>query len=545
MEGVRRFRTGVPDLAALRALPSMWVGMEAAAVIASFLETLVASMYLDLAFMRVADPTGGPALEAVRANDRDVADRAAQIGDLLEPMLGARLQASIPDPLAEGTLEIVVLPLGVSPHDVVVVGSRSAGFPTRFEIEVLASAVDQAARWLRAARGALASPRPPLDEPPEPPVASPVASPVGSAVTSPVTSPVASPPPIDPAIDPPLEPPRGDGAIIGASAVLRQVIEQLDCVAPTDAAVLLLGESGTGKELFAREIHRRSRRADRPLVKVNCSAIPRDMFETEFFGHVRGTFTGAHRDRPGRFLLAEGGTLFLDEIGDLPFELQPKLLRVLQEGQYERVGDDVTRHVDVRVIAATNRDLEAEVAAGRFRGDLYYRLSVFPIQIPPLRARKSDIPALVAHFVRVAAARLGSEPPPLQRDQLAQLKSHDWPGNIRELQNRVERAVILSRGGRNRLAIAVPEREPRRPHEHEHGHEHGHGHEHDEPRADLREVIPEREWRRRERENLLLALQRTGGRIYGPRGAAALLGVKPSTLQSRLRALGIHPDEAP
>src|SRR5262249_42943016 len=201
------------------------------------------------------------------------------------------------------------------------------------------------------------------------------------------------------------------GQIVGQSPALRTLLSQVETVAATDTTVLLLGESGTGKELFAQEIHARSRRAERPLIAVNCGAIPKDMFESEFFGHVRGAYTGASRDRPGRFQLAHNGTIFLDEVGDIPLELQPKLLRVLQEGQYERVGADTPRHVDVRVISATNRTLAADVAAGRFREDLYYRLSVFPVHIPPLRERREDIPRLAAHLVALAAKKLGRPAP--------------------------------------------------------------------------------------------------------------------------------------
>jgi transcriptional regulator with GAF, ATPase, and Fis domain len=324
------------------------------------------------------------------------------------------------------------------------------------------------------------------------------------------------------------------GGLVGQSSALRSLLSQLELVAPTEATILVLGESGTGKELVAREAHARSARADRPLVplvKVNCSAIPRDMFESEFFGHVRGAFTGALRDRTGRFQLADGGTLFLDEVGDLPLDLQPKLLRVLQEGQYERVGDDTTREVNVRVIAATNRDLQAEARAGRFREDLYYRLSVFPLQVPPLRERKDDIPLLAAHFAALAARKLGIAPPPISHSQCEDMQDYDWPGNIRELQNMIERAVILSRGGPLRfeliLADRPSEKTPRSP---------------DAPVLPaLAEIVGEDERRRRERVNIVAALKRAKGRIQGPGGAADLLGLRPSTLQSRLRALGIQP----
>ncbi len=237
------------------------------------------------------------------------------------------------------------------------------------------------------------------------------------------------------------------GQIIGESPTLRRVLHQIDAVAPTDATVLLLGESGVGKELFARAIHDRSARADGPLVRVNCASVPRELFESEFFGHVRGAFTGATANREGRFELADGGTLFLDEIGEVPPELQPKLLRVLQEHELERVGEATTRKVDVRVVAATNRDLEAEVKAGRFRQDLYFRLATFPIRIPPLRDRTQDILPLARTFLARAARRLALPEPVIPEAEAAQLVAYDWPGNVRELQNVIERALILAKDG--------------------------------------------------------------------------------------------------
>jgi transcriptional regulator with GAF, ATPase, and Fis domain len=316
--------------------------------------------------------------------------------------------------------------------------------------------------------------------------------------------------------------------IVGGSRALRQVMQQVDAVASTDATVLITGESGTGKELLAREVHRRGPRSKRPFVKVNCSAIPREIFESEFFGHARGAFTGAVQERPGRFQFADGGTIFLDEIGDLPVEMQPKLLRVLQEGEYERVGEDRTRTVDVRVIAATNHDLADEVRARRFREDLFYRLNVFPLELPPLRARRDDIPLLAAHTIARMSKKHGVPAPPLTPDDIDWLQRHDWPGNIRELQNVIERAVILAKGVRLRLDIALPRFsgamvEPT-------------------PSSDSRPddaVLTERECRARERANVMRALERCAGRIYGRGGAADLLGINPTTLASRLRALKI------
>src|SRR5262245_14686246 len=319
------------------------------------------------------------------------------------------------------------------------------------------------------------------------------------------------------------------GDIVGSSPALQRILQQTELVAPTGASVLLLGESGTGKELIARRIHDRSRRHDRPLIKVNCASIPRELFESEFFGHVKGAFTGALRDRAGRFQAADGGTLFLDEIGEIPIELQGKLLRAIQDGQFERVGEDRTRQVDVRIVAATNRDLQEEVAQGRFREDLYYRLSVFPIHLPPLRERIEDIPELTAHFVRAAAARMNVPAAVVTRQHVDALRQYSWPGNIRELQNVIERAVILARGGPLRLDIALPPgvRETR-------------------PRATARPpelptgLLTDRELRQRERENLRAALVQAGGKVYGRDGAAALLGMKPTTLASRMKALGMN-----
>ena len=312
------------------------------------------------------------------------------------------------------------------------------------------------------------------------------------------------------------------GDILGQSPALQRVLSQVDMVARTDATVLILGESGTGKELVARAIHQRSLRAARPLVRVNCASIPRELFESEFFGHVRGAFTSAVRDRVGRFQLADGGTIFLDEVGEIPLDLQVKLLRVLQEGEFERVGDERTTRVNVRVVAATNRDLKREVAEGRFRLDLYYRLGVFPMEMPPLRDRREDIPTLVTHFLRLASTRLHVPLPRMRRQDLDRAHAYDWPGNVRELQNAVERAVIVAKGGTATLDLpggraVAPAPRP----------------------AAATDVVPEVEWRRRERANVLAALRQAEFRVSGRGGAAELLGVNPRTLASRLKGLGL------
>ncbi|MGE0563037.1 MAG: sigma 54-interacting transcriptional regulator [Pseudolabrys sp.] len=317
--------------------------------------------------------------------------------------------------------------------------------------------------------------------------------------------------------------------IVGRSAAIQKTLQQIELVAPTDATVLIAGESGTGKELVARAIHETSRRSNRTLIRVNCAAIPADLFESEFFGHARGAFTGALRDRIGRFELANGGTLFLDEVGEIPIELQGKLLRVLQEGQFERVGEERTRRVDVRVIAATNRDLKTLVRQGRFREDLYFRLNVFPIDLVPLRERADDIPLLAMHILREASRKLRTGDLRLSEADARRLAQYPWPGNVREMQNVIERAAILARNGRVRIDLpeagiaAPPGRKPV-------------------ASAAQPAVLTEDDRRERDRDNILAALEACGGKVFGRGGAAELLDIKPTTLASRIKALGIHYD---
>ncbi|WP_051945537.1 sigma-54 dependent transcriptional regulator [Verrucomicrobium sp. BvORR106] len=322
------------------------------------------------------------------------------------------------------------------------------------------------------------------------------------------------------------------GEIVGLGHAYRALIKQIAVVAPTDSTVLIQGETGTGKELVAREIHKLSRRKEKPLVRVNCASIPKELYESEFFGHVRGAFTGAVKDRMGRFEAAHGGTLFLDEIGEIPIELQSKLLRALQEKQFERVGDERTRRVDVRVVAATNRDLKAEVAAGRFREDLYYRLNVFPLRVCPLRDRREDIPQLARYFVELIAKEMKCTKPRLTEAGVIRLQEYDWPGNIRELRNVIERATILARG--KVLEFDLPTAAAP---------------------ASVAPVLPayrlgsqanaepefmtEPEIQRRERENLRIVLNKTGWKVGGPSGDAELLGIKPTTLISRIKKMGL------
>jgi PAS domain S-box-containing protein len=322
----------------------------------------------------------------------------------------------------------------------------------------------------------------------------------------------------------------GSDEIIGRSGPVVKVLHEVKQVAGTDATVLILGETGTGKELIARAVHGASRRKDRPLVKVNCAAIPAALMESEFFGHEQGAFTGATKKREGRFALADRGSIFLDEIGDLPLDLQAKLLRVLQEGEFEPVGSSQTRKVDVRVIAATNRDLAHEMREGTFREDLFYRLNVFPIRLPPLRERPEDIAPLASAFARRFAQRLGRAFEPLSDDSVARLKAYPWPGNVRELENILERAVITSRDGCLDLARALPESAAAAVPANTSL---------SEDAAPAR-VKTAKELEQFERDNLIAALEASDWKVAGERGAAQLLGVKPTTLSSRMKALGIE-----
>ena len=312
---------------------------------------------------------------------------------------------------------------------------------------------------------------------------------------------------------------QGFEDIVGQSPALTAVLRKVEQVAPTDSTVLILGETGTGKELIARGIHRLSRRRDRPLVTVNCGAIAPGLVESELFGHERGAFTGAVSRKIGRFELADGGTIFLDEIGDLSVDLQVKLLRVLQEGEIERVGGSRTFTVDVRVIAATHHDLGVAVKAGRFRSDLFYRLNVFPMETPPLRNRKEDIPLLVRHFAMQYGVKLGKRIEAVPKRALDALIAYDWPGNIRELRNVIERALIITQGTTLELRDWAP--------------------------AETARETTLRSLEQVEREYIMAVLDQKGWRVSGPKGAASSLGLKPTTLEARMKKLGIERPPVP
>ena len=309
--------------------------------------------------------------------------------------------------------------------------------------------------------------------------------------------------------------PRKFEQLIGRSRSLEVVLNQVERVAPTDSTVLIQGETGTGKELIARAVHNVSSRCGRPFIKLNCAAIPHALLESELFGHERGAFTGAIAQKVGRFEMADKGTLFLDEVGDIPLSVQPKLLRVLQEQEFERLGGTKTHHVDVRLVAATNRDLEDMVGRGEFRSDLYYRLNVFPVSLPPLRGRREDIPALVTHFVDIYGRRMGKQIDDIPPETMSALSSYQWPGNIRELQNFIERSMILSVGSVLRPPLAELRRTPA---------------------AESMGAITLED---AERDHIVKTLVQTNWVVAGPSGAAARLGVKRSTLYFRMQKLGI------
>jgi formate hydrogenlyase transcriptional activator len=313
--------------------------------------------------------------------------------------------------------------------------------------------------------------------------------------------------------------------IVGTSPALHAVLSRVSKVAPTDSSVLITGETGTGKELIARAVHRRSQRSSRPFVSVNCAAIPRDLLASELFGHEKGAFTGAIQRRVGRFELAEGGTVFLDEIGELPAETQVALLRVLQEREFERIGGTVSIRSNVRVIAATNRDLQATIAAGTFRSDLFYRLNVFPIEVPPLRDRREDIPVLVAYFIDRYARKAGKSFRSINKQSLELLQSYPWPGNIRELQNIIERSVVVCDTESFSVDESWLSRQPLR----------------SEPKGRPEERRPElsQTLAAREKQMIEAALRESGGRVSGPSGAAIKLGIPGSTLDSKIRSLRI------
>jgi len=317
------------------------------------------------------------------------------------------------------------------------------------------------------------------------------------------------------------------GNIIGQSPAFMNALEQIDSIAKRDVTVLIQGETGSGKELFAKEIHQRSLRSHRPIIKVNCGAIPNSLFESEFFGHKKGSFTGAVKDRIGRFQLADEGTLFLDEVGEIPLDLQVKLLRVLQEGQFEQVGDDVTKEINVRIVAATNRDLLEEVKKGNFREDLYYRLNVIPIQAPSLRERKEDIKLLAEYFLKQVCNQFKIQPLEITNQNIQQLENYDWPGNIRELQSIIQRAILIHTDGP--LQFNFPQKKETDPPENKTKNN---------PQTKDNSAKKE-DVKNLDKATILSTLEKTNWKVFGPRGAGEILGVPPANLAYRIKKLGL------
>jgi formate hydrogenlyase transcriptional activator len=498
-EEIRRLQSCIDDLVSLLPLPDLWKNSEAPQVLGTLLDVLVSMLRLDVAYARV-NLTGDAPLEVARISARPGVPREVEaIGRALAtPLLGERATSPrlVRNPVGAGELSIVQFGLGIeNDGGMVVAGSRRAEFPTNLESLLLRMAVNHAVIALQGARV--------------------VAERQHAAAIERMKNQLE-------AENRYLRLERdADGhwnEIVGESRTLKNVLKLVEKVAPTGACVLIQGETGTGKELIARALHRLSGRQDQPFVKLNCAAIPNGLLESELFGHERGAFTGAIARKAGRFELAHRGTMFLDEVGEIPLELQAKLLRVLQEHEFERLGSTRTTRVDVRVVAASNRDLCQMVAEGTFRSDLYYRLKVFPISVPPLRLRAEDIPALVRCFTERHARRCNKTITEIPPETMSALCCYAWPGNVRELENFVERCVILTQGPT--LEVPLGELGPLPSILAPSG-----------PAATLEGV---------EREHIIRTLVSCNWVIAGRSGAAVKLGMKRTSLQYKMQKLGIN-----
>ena len=494
---VERLQRCINDIVGLLSLPAVWSGRDLQGIVLALLDTLLPLLRLDFAYALVKAGKGKPPLEAVRVDPRLASNE--QTFDLTRTVSTALAAhrplrpMEIPNPLGDAQTRIVEFWLGLERQaGRVVLAAGRPDFPTEVEIVLLRIAVNLLTLELQ--RAEVRAERSRADE-------SHRQKDQLHAENVYLREELANE--------------QGWDQIVGLSEGLRAVLRLVEQVAPTPTCVLIEGETGTGKELVARAIHRRSARRDQSFVKLNCAAVPMGLLESELFGHERGAFTGAVAQRVGRFEIAHEGTLFLDEVGEIPLELQAKLLRVLQEQDFERLGSSRTLHVDVRVIAASNRDLAQMVKAQQFRSDLYYRLRVFPITVPPLRKRPRDVPLLARHFMQRYARRLGKPISTIPTATLEALTAYSWPGNIRELENLIERSVILSPGPTLEVPLAelategVPASE--------------------DPRL---ETI--------EREHIVRTLDECGWVIAGARGAATKLGMKRTTLQYRMQKLGIR-----
>jgi formate hydrogenlyase transcriptional activator len=504
-QDIRGLQSCLNDLVSLLALPALWSGREPPEVLGILLDVLARMLHLDFAYARFNAGAEGPPRELCRvaAERQEPAPGAREIGRALEPWLRLDrpgLTSGAPNPTGPGEVSISCLWLGLAPEKgLIVAGSGRPGFPTEIESLLLKSAVNQAVIELQRAEVLAERHR-------------------ATAIEHANNRLLAE----NRYLRQELDTGRHQDEIVGQSPVLKQVLALVEQVAPTNACVLIQGETGTGKELIARAIHRLSGRKDQAFVKLNCAAIPTGLLEAELFGHEKGAFTGAIGQRIGRFELAHRGTIFLDEVGEIPLELQAKLLRVLQEQEFERLGSPRTIRVDVRLVAASNRDLARMVVDRQFRSDLYYRLNVFPIALPPLRERAQDIPHLARHFAE-RHARLYNKPiTHIPEETLAALCRYPWPGNVREMENLIERSVILSRGP----TLEVPLGELK-------------------PTAGAGTANPAATLEDCEREHILRALNECRWVIAGPSGAAAKLGMKRTSLQYKMQKLGITRPSGP
>lgn len=497
IEDVRRLQGCMNDLLSLLALPALWSGCEPLQVVKILLEVLVRMLQLDFAYAQLNPGVGVASCEIAHlANHRRSSPQPRELGQALEPWLRLECNgrtAIVPNPIASGMVSIIPVWLGFDQaRGVVVAGSSRANFPTEIENLLLKAAINQVVIELQRVEALAAREQ--------------------VALMKQVNERLQ-------AENVYLRRELGEedwSEIVGQSEAIRQVLDLVDRVAPTKACVLIQGETGTGKELIARAIHRLSGRKEQAFVKLNCAAIPTGLLEAELFGHEKGAFTGAVGQRIGRFELADRGTIFLDEVGEIPLELQAKLLRVLQEQEFERLGSPRTVRVDVRLVAASNRDLAQMVADREFRSDLYYRLNVFPIFVPPLRERLQDIPLLVRYFTLRHARQYNKLITHIPAETMVELSRYPWPGNIREMENLIERSVILSRGETLEVPLSVLQQPVSC-----------------ETKA---ETVTLRDL---EREHILCVLNECHWVISGPSGAAAKLGMKRTSLQYRMQKLGI------
>lgn len=484
----RELRRAIRDVVALTAVPATWIGKEPQQIAAEMADLLISALRVDAVYVRL-NHVAEIATEVSRFENYPAFAKWLQSPDAQALNNGGTPVLQIVElPTGHATLHIAVTPIGMDAEGgLVAVGALRPEFPTELETLLLSVAANQALISFQSGR--VLNDRRHAEE-------------------------------MVQALREEVDQASMFEEIVGSSPALRGVLSRVTKVAPTDSTVLITGETGTGKEIIARAIHKRSQRSGRAFVSVNCAAIPPSLIASELFGHEKGAFTGALQRRPGRFELAEGGTIFLDEVGELPLETQIALLRVLQEREFERVGDARPITADVRVIAATNRDLEAAITTGTFRSDLFYRLNVFPIEMPPLRERKQDIPLLLEYFIKRYASKVGRKVAKIDNQTLELFQSYPWPGNIRELQNIIERSVILCEGETFSVDDSWLSKSAVRP---------------PPSSGSLAERLLDQE-----KEIIESALTESRGRVAGPMGAAAKLGVPPTTLESRIKTLKIN-----